>query len=100
VPRIYIVAEHGVFAASLAMIAAAVLRASWLSASFALAYVARTGNAIVAFIRLFSRAENLRLWLGAPDAPPQRRPWDELSGAAAATPTSCRTPCEVQKQDT
>jgi hypothetical protein len=98
-PGNYIVAEYGLFAAPLGMVGAAVLHANWQSASFALTYVALTSYAIVAFIGLPASAEDLRLWLRPPGAPPQPRPWEELSGAAAATPTSCRISREVQRQD-
>jgi cellulose synthase (UDP-forming) len=69
-PGIYIVAEYGLFAASLAMVGAAIAHANWLSASFALTYVMFTGYAIVTFIGLPASAEDLRLWL-RPPAPAQ-----------------------------
>jgi len=47
VPGIYIVAEYGLFAGSLAMVGAALRHAIWLSAAFALTYVALTGYVIL-----------------------------------------------------
>jgi hypothetical protein len=65
-PGIYIVAEYGLLAASLAMVGAAVLHANWLSATFALTYVVFTGYAILTFIGVPASAQDLRLWLRPP----------------------------------
>ena len=65
-PGIYIVAEYGLLAASLAMVGAAVLHANWLSATFALTYVVFTGYAIMTFIGVPASAEDLRRWLRPP----------------------------------
>jgi cellulose synthase (UDP-forming) len=62
-PGIYVVVECGLFAAAAAMAGAAVLDANWLSASFALAYAAFAGYAIVAFVGLPACVEDLRVWL-------------------------------------